>query len=242
MNKEISAVIMAAGKGDRLKEVTGGFIPKTMVEIEGVPVLARTIRSLKAAGVEDVVAVISEDDRYTLPALNKLGIGLRVVRQNILLWPGTAKAAEYGLAITPNTPERRIIVLNGDDTSLIRPSTFGDLIDRHLERLTDCTVLIIPEILPNDRPPRYLGEADRNLTSLESKAKYGGVLIARYNWLKHFLPLIQTDDGNEFKITRLFQLAMGKSTIDQLILADPNQGNDFNTPQDVIQTRKKRLF
>lgn len=52
-----AAVVMAAGRGKRLRPLTDG-IPKAMVEVAGRPLLARHVDVLRAYGVGHVVVVV----------------------------------------------------------------------------------------------------------------------------------------------------------------------------------------
>ena len=51
------AVILAAGRGDRLQPLTA-HVPKCLVEVNGEPLLARALCALAACGLEEVVIVI----------------------------------------------------------------------------------------------------------------------------------------------------------------------------------------
>jgi len=54
MSKITVAVIAAGGKGTRLKEKTGGKIPKGLVHICGKPILSYQLEALSKAGIRDV--------------------------------------------------------------------------------------------------------------------------------------------------------------------------------------------
>ncbi|GAA5534368.1 sugar phosphate nucleotidyltransferase [Deinococcus aluminii] len=54
----MKGVILAAGRGSRLLPVSAGR-PKHAVPIAGVPIIARAVRALRAAGVEEVAVVSS---------------------------------------------------------------------------------------------------------------------------------------------------------------------------------------
>jgi choline kinase len=64
----IPAVYLAAGEGKRLRPLTTDR-PKAMIEIDGVALAERSLRSLRAAGIERVVAVTGHREE----ALDQLG-------------------------------------------------------------------------------------------------------------------------------------------------------------------------
>ena len=52
----MKAVILAAGKGTRMKELTNE-VPKPMLQVEGRPILEHILRGIVAAGVKEVFIV-----------------------------------------------------------------------------------------------------------------------------------------------------------------------------------------
>ena len=57
MNKIRKAVLLAAGKGTRMKELTND-LPKPMLEVHGKPILLHIVEGLKAAGVTEFCIVV----------------------------------------------------------------------------------------------------------------------------------------------------------------------------------------
>jgi NDP-sugar pyrophosphorylase family protein len=57
MNRISKAVILAAGRGTRMKELTDE-LPKPMVRVKGTPILESIVRGLVANGVERVLIVV----------------------------------------------------------------------------------------------------------------------------------------------------------------------------------------
>lgn len=64
--KITSAMVLAAGMGTRLKPLTDEM-PKPLINVGGVPVIIRTLRMLKKAGIERVVI----NTHYMAPMLKK---------------------------------------------------------------------------------------------------------------------------------------------------------------------------
>lgn len=60
MNKSVTAVILAAGKGLRM----GGAVPKQFMELEGRPVLAHTLLAFEAAPSIDSMVIVSDNAEW----------------------------------------------------------------------------------------------------------------------------------------------------------------------------------
>ena len=54
----MQAVIMAGGKGTRLRAITNDEIPKPMATVAGKPILQWQIECLREQGVTDVVLIV----------------------------------------------------------------------------------------------------------------------------------------------------------------------------------------
>jgi len=64
----LTAIYLAAGEGKRLAPLTDE-LPKALIEVGGITLAERTLRSLRAAGVERVLAITGHEKR----ALEELG-------------------------------------------------------------------------------------------------------------------------------------------------------------------------
>lgn len=62
----MKGVILAAGEGTRIREVTYGAIPKELLPIGNVPTIRFSIESLKLAGIRDIFVVISPQGKYDI--------------------------------------------------------------------------------------------------------------------------------------------------------------------------------
>lgn len=100
----ISAVILAAGAGSRLKQQ----IPKPLVSLMGKPLFLWIVDTLKDLGIQDIVAVIhpSAQDHFLQLASSFDGT---YCYQDVP--KGTADAARIGIN---NAQHDKIIILNGD--------------------------------------------------------------------------------------------------------------------------------
>jgi bifunctional UDP-N-acetylglucosamine pyrophosphorylase/glucosamine-1-phosphate N-acetyltransferase len=119
----IAAVILAAGKGTRLKSE----LPKVLHEVCGRPMLAFVFDACRAAGIQDCYAVIGHGKDRVIETFAGDDRDITWVEQNPQLGTGHAvmvcreRIAQYD----------HVLVLCGDGP-LIRPETLRELIDRHL--------------------------------------------------------------------------------------------------------------
>lgn len=54
----IQAVIMAGGKGTRLRAITNDEIPKPMAPVAGKPILEWQIECLRRQGIQEIILII----------------------------------------------------------------------------------------------------------------------------------------------------------------------------------------
>ena len=111
----MKAVILAAGKGTRMRELTQA-LPKPMLRVQGRPILERIIEGLKSAGVSEFFIVTgwkAEVVEEHFGNGSRLGVSIRYGRQ--VVQDGTGKA-----------PELAKEFVGGDDFLL----TYGDILDR----------------------------------------------------------------------------------------------------------------
>ena len=81
----IKGVILAAGEGTRIREVTYGAFPKELLPIGNVPTIRFPIEAIKLAGVKDIMIVIAPQTKHGiidgLQSGEKLGVNISYVVQ-----------------------------------------------------------------------------------------------------------------------------------------------------------------
>jgi bifunctional UDP-N-acetylglucosamine pyrophosphorylase/glucosamine-1-phosphate N-acetyltransferase len=98
----VRAIVLAAGKGTRMKSK----MPKVLHELCGRPILWYVLRSLRAAGVDDLVVVTNDELQQRIGDFQVRGI---VQKEQL----GTGHAVQ--VALKELAPEAgRIVVANGD--------------------------------------------------------------------------------------------------------------------------------
>ena len=125
----MKAVVLAAGKGTRMRELTQE-IPKPMLRVHGKPILEHILEGLRGAGISDVFIVtgfradVVED--YFGDG-KRLGLNVQYGRQ--LVQDGTGKAPELAKAFVGSED---FLLTYGD--ILVRPETYPEMVKRFREQ------------------------------------------------------------------------------------------------------------
>jgi UDP-N-acetylglucosamine diphosphorylase / glucose-1-phosphate thymidylyltransferase / UDP-N-acetylgalactosamine diphosphorylase / glucosamine-1-phosphate N-acetyltransferase / galactosamine-1-phosphate N-acetyltransferase len=124
----MKAVILAAGKGTRMKELTSE-LPKPMLKVQGKPILEHILLGLKSAGVREMFIVTGWRADVIEGYFGdgaRWGVKIQYGRQ--LVQDGTGKAPELAKEfVGPST----FILTYGD--ILVRPETYARMIKRYNE-------------------------------------------------------------------------------------------------------------
>ena len=128
--EEVMAIIMAAGKGTRMKSKNSKLVQK----IYGKEMVKRAVENAKKAGVDDVVAVVGYQKEQVM---NVLGDTVKYAVQEEMLGTGHAvmQAAKY-----LEGKKGRVLVLNGD-VPILRPETINRLLDKSIDNKEAATLL-----------------------------------------------------------------------------------------------------
>ncbi len=123
VRRPLAAVILAAGKGTRMK----GDTPKVLLEVAGRPMVQWVVRAARQAGARPIVLVVGYGADLVGAAFRGDDADLVWAVQERQLGTGHA-AACAGPALSTFTGD--VLVLAGDGP-LIRPETIRALVERH---------------------------------------------------------------------------------------------------------------
>jgi len=120
--KVTKAVLLAAGKGTRMKELTNE-LPKPMLEVRGKPILLHIVEGLRAAGVTDFCIIVG----YRADVVRDFfgdgsKFGVRVSYETQVVQDGTGRVVELAKTFAGNDP----FVLSYGDI-LIDPENYTQL-------------------------------------------------------------------------------------------------------------------
>ena len=122
----MKAVILAAGRGTRMKELTNE-LPKPMLRVQGKPILEHIVMGILAAGIRDIFIVIGwrgEVIETHFGDGKKLGAHIAFGRQ--LVQDGTGRAPELAKEFVGDSP---FLLTYGD--ILVPPETYPQMLRRY---------------------------------------------------------------------------------------------------------------
>ena len=130
MKNNVMAIVMAAGKGTRMKSKKSKLVQK----IYGKEIVKRAVENAEKAGVKEIVAVVGYMKEEVMAVL---GENVKYAFQEEMLGTGHAvmQAKEY-----LKGKKGKVLVLNGD-VPLIRPETLNKLIEKSMENKEYATLL-----------------------------------------------------------------------------------------------------
>jgi NDP-sugar pyrophosphorylase family protein len=118
-NASLKAVILAAGKGTRMKQLTAE-LPKPMLKVAGKPVLEHIIRGLAGAGIREFCIITG----YHADVVEDYfgdggGFGVRIRYERQAVQDGTGKAPELARAFVGSSD---FVLMYGD--ILVEPTNY----------------------------------------------------------------------------------------------------------------------
>jgi bifunctional UDP-N-acetylglucosamine pyrophosphorylase/glucosamine-1-phosphate N-acetyltransferase len=245
--KAVSAIILAAGKGKRMKSA----LPKVAHPVLGRPVVWHVAAAARAAGVRDMVFVLGYGRDKVLPTVE--GFGGRVAIQESQF--GTGDAARCGLAELP-AGAKEVVVLCGD-APLIRPETIRALLA--VRRRKGAVASVLTGFLddpkgygrivrnPDGTVGRIVEDKDADGTVRKIREVNSGTYAFDRAFLERGLPrLTDMNAQREFYLTDLVleALAQGKCVV-PLASGDPDEVRGINSRGELAEAtgilRKRKL-
>lgn len=239
MKKALAAIILAAGKGERMKS----RIPKVLHTICGRPMIEYVLDLVKSLKINKVIAVLGdrhiEVNRYLMP-------GIKVVIQKKLV--GTADAVRVGLTALKNF-KGTLLVLYADNP-LLKKETVEKLIDSHLKNNADITLLTAKMDKPKDYGrilrDKYSGICgvveEKDADDFQKDIKEINLGIACFNKEKLESVLRKVRPNNrkkEYYLTDVVGLLYKQdAVIESVALDDIKEGLGINSRQELAEANR----
>jgi NDP-sugar pyrophosphorylase family protein len=179
------AVIMAGGRGQRLRPLTDK-VPKPLLRVGGTPIIERIIASLASAGIEDVFLAVN----YKAEAFEeRLGDGERLGVTITYLHERTPLGTAGPLSLLPQGMDRSLLVMNADIMTRLEFSKLFAFHRQHGEAGTVAAVEYVARV-----PYAVVRTEDSLLTGIEEKPSQPVLCNAGIYVLEpSVLPLIPRD-------------------------------------------------
>jgi len=239
MKKNIACIILAAGKGVRMKSAT----PKVLHRICGRPMLSYCLDLAKDLKFAKTVLVLGHGAAEVRKIVDK---DTKTVIQRRLL--GTADAVKQALSALKNF-KGSVLILYGD-MPLLKPESLKKLLEFHVSNDLDAAVLSA-EI---DKPSGYgrilrdkysaisgiVEEKDANDFEKENKEINTGIVIFKTQGLKKILKYIRANNRKkEYYLTDAVGLFYQKGyLVDALKLSDFTDAQGVNSRVDLARVNK----
>lgn len=161
----VSAVLMAGGRGERLRPMTD-TLPKPLLCIDGKAIIDYNIEILAAAGIDDVTVAtryLAEkiEEHFATPVA---GINVKCVRESQPL--GTIGALSL---VERRNASGVTLVMNSD---LLTTVSLEDMYLTHLEREADITIAVLPYTLSVPYAILSVDLAGSRVKGIEEKPTY----------------------------------------------------------------------
>lgn len=233
--KETAAVIMAAGKGTRMKSA----LPKIMHPICGKPMISYALDMVMGLGIKNIFVIVSPNDLIQNCLANKAVL----VEQKEQL--GTGHALQQVLPHLESF-EGDVIVLSGD-MPLLTPKDLETLLKKHRSHNSSVTVLsaIIPWATDFGRIIRNFNGSllkivearDATPEELKTQEVNLGTYCFEAEFLRQYLPLINSSNAQqEFYLTEVIQLATQDGiAVDVAVCEEPCSSLGINTRTDLAR-------
>ncbi len=237
----VSVVVLAAGKGTRMKSST----PKVLHKISGKPMLFHILDESKKLS-EDITVVLSHQFNLVKESIESNYQNINIHKQDITNFPGTGGALK-GVKVSGD----RVLILNGDMPLVTTAS---------LEKLAQSTAPIAMTILELDNPSGYgrvviegglakeiVEEKDCTQEQKAIKSVNAGVYCVDRAVLEEFIPKIDNNNAQEeYYLTDIVKMAVEKGlNIEPIVVNEDefmgvNSKVDLANAEEFMQSRIKK--
>jgi bifunctional UDP-N-acetylglucosamine pyrophosphorylase/glucosamine-1-phosphate N-acetyltransferase len=228
------AVILAAGKGTRMKSRR----PKVLHELCGRTMFEHVLHAVRAAGVEDVVAVVSPDLREAIERF-----GVRPIVQEPQR--GTGHAAQLAMAALPG--DDPVLVVSGD-MPLLPAKLLRAVIDLRAQTAAAITMLTadIPGptrfgriVRESGRPARIVEHADASPDERLITEVNAGVYCFDATALRRYLTQLNASNAQaELYLTDCVELAVNSGAlVDAVVSRNHRDVMGVNTRAELAAAR-----
>lgn len=229
----ISVVILAAGKGTRMKSDT----PKVLHEISGKSMLFHAIDAAQEIS-DDITVVLYHQAARIQEQIEAHYDGIHFHMQDVEKYPGTGGAMK-GVK-TQNT---RTLILNGDMPLITRDSLLA---------LTSGDADINMSVIKLDNPSGYgrviideenvreiVEQKDCNDSQLQTKTVNAGIYAVNTNLLEKYIPVLDNNNAQaEYYLTDIVKMAVDEGKIVHPVYVEEEEFKGVNSKLDLAHAEE----
>lgn len=236
----IGAIILAAGKGSRMKATT---VNKVAMPLMDKPMIIHTIERLEKMSITDIVVVVGFAKESVM---NVLGNKVIFAVQNKRL--GTAHAVSCGLKKIASGIEH-VLVVNGDDSAFYTTEILENLIKTHSESNAALTFLTIDRDNPtglgrivrdeNGKLSSIVEEKDATDEQRNIKEINPGCYLFSVEFLQKYLPMVKKSSvSGEYYITSLIDIGIKHGEVVETQKAGNIAWRGVNTKEELLEAEQ----
>lgn len=210
MQNSFAAIILAAGKGTRMKSKD---VNKVALHLAQKPMILHTVELLESIGVKNIFVVVGFAKKSVMELL---GERVSFVEQKKRL--GTAHAVSVSLKKIP-AGIKNVLILNGDDSAFYSKDIIAKLIDKHLKENDSFTFLTIEKenpfglgrVVRNEKKKIIAIVEEKEATDKQKKINEvnPACYLAKAEFLKKYLPQIKKSKlSGEYYLTGLIGIGI----------------------------------
>jgi len=237
----VSAIILAAGKGTRMKSQK----PKVLREICGRPMLSYTLENLRRVGIDDITIVVGFRKNLVV---KRFGGAVKFAIQKTPKG-GTADAAKTGLDKISKT-SRVLMVINGDDSAFYKPETIKNILEIHKERERKLTFVSLMKNEPtglgrvirgkNGLITKIVEEKDATEEERKIKEVNDGLYVFDRSWFTENISKVKKGPQAEYYLVDLIKIAIDQGDrMATYTLPNDDEWHGVNTPEQLTDAQKK---
>jgi bifunctional UDP-N-acetylglucosamine pyrophosphorylase / glucosamine-1-phosphate N-acetyltransferase len=243
MLNPLSIVILAAGKGSRMKSPKA----KVLHEICGREMLYYSIKAAREI-TDDVIVVVAHQRDAVIASMEKYFTNLTFVTQDAETFPGTGGAM---MGIKPKYDD--LLVLNGDMPLIERTA-----IEKFLANPADIVMSVISlenpsgygrVIIENDRVQRIVEEKDASESEKAINTVNAGIYAFKHHVLQTYIPRLSNANAQgEYYLTDVIEMArrdglqISPLFVEEVEFKGVNSKNDLAQAETIMMNRLRRAW
>jgi len=243
MLNPLSIVILAAGKGSRMKSPKA----KVLHEICGREMLYYSIKAAREI-TDDVIVVVAHQKDAVVRAMEKYFTNLTFITQDAENFPGTGGAM---MGVKPRYDD--VLVLNGDMPLIERSS-----IEKFLANPADIVMSVISlenpsgygrVVIENDRVQRIVEEKDASEDEKAIHTVNAGVYAFKHHVLQTYIPKLSNANAQgEYYLTDVIEmgrndgLSISPLFVEEVEFKGVNSKNDLANAEIIMMDRLRRSW